>query len=145
MQVAACWQFNLVLHLFMLDYHCNTNHLISIIYNLFGRSMTINCSARISFYEIVVVSYKDRLQRMPAYSFLRRLALNASDVDDLVKQADARQLSDRTLSFSEMQLLGNAIAAQKMLIEPHQALSKPTMPQLKKSVKSTIKFKSSDK
>ena len=70
----------------------------------------------------------------PVYSFLRRPALDPSDVDDLVKQADARQLSDRTLSFSEMQVLGNAIAVQKGIIEPHQTLSKPTMTKLKKAV-----------
>ncbi len=51
-----------------------------------------------------------------------------------MKQADARKLSDCTLSFSEMQVLGNAIAVQKGLIEPHQTLSKPTMTKLKKAV-----------
>jgi hypothetical protein len=37
-----------------------------------------------------------------------------SDVDDLVKEADARQLSGRTYCLGEM---GNAIAVQKGLYE----------------------------
>ena len=60
--------------------------------------------------------------------------MDPSDIDDLVRRAEQDQISERTMSFNQMKVLGNAIAVQKGLIEPHQQLSGPIMAQLKKDV-----------
>ena len=60
--------------------------------------------------------------------------MDPSDVDDLVRRAEQDQIAERTMSFNQMKVLGNAIAVQKGHIEPHQQLSGPIMAQLKKDV-----------